>query len=94
MFPYTFDAYSFIRLLHRSQDVRHINNMAVKSVKTGAIILGGGLVKHHVNNANLMRNGADFAVYVNTGQVRRFIPLFTFPFTRISFCIIVLSVGV
>ena len=32
------------------------------------IILGGGVVKHHVCNANLMRNGADFAVYINTGQ--------------------------
>uniref|UniRef100_A0A914VRR3 deoxyhypusine synthase n=1 Tax=Plectus sambesii TaxID=2011161 RepID=A0A914VRR3_9BILA len=50
------------------EDVRHINNMAVKSVRTGSIILGGGLVKHHINNANLMRNGADYAVYVNTGQ--------------------------
>ena len=26
------------------------------------IILGGGVVKHHVCNANLMRNGADFSV--------------------------------
>ncbi|XP_041091654.1 deoxyhypusine synthase [Polyodon spathula] len=25
-------------------------------------------VKHHICNANLMRNGADFAVFVNTGQ--------------------------
>jgi deoxyhypusine synthase len=32
------------------------------------IILGGGVPKHHVCNANLMRNGADFAVYVNTAQ--------------------------
>ena len=31
------------------------------------IIVGGGLVKHHVCNANLMRNGADFAVFMNTG---------------------------
>jgi deoxyhypusine synthase len=36
--------------------------------KTGMIILGGGLVKHHVCNANLMRNGADFAVFINTAQ--------------------------
>lgn len=36
------------------------------------IILGGGVPKHHVCNANLMRNGADFAVYVNTAQVREF----------------------
>lgn len=33
------------------------------------IILGGGVIKHHTCNANLMRNGADFSVYINTGQV-------------------------
>jgi len=32
------------------------------------IILGGGLVKHHICNANLMRNGSDFTVFINTGQ--------------------------
>jgi deoxyhypusine synthase len=32
------------------------------------IILGGGVIKHHTCNANLMRNGADFSVYINTGQ--------------------------
>lgn len=36
--------------------------------KTGIIILGGGVPKHHVNNANLFRNGADFAVNINTAQ--------------------------
>ena len=36
--------------------------------RTGAIILGGGLPKHHICNANLMRNGADFAVFLNTAQ--------------------------
>jgi deoxyhypusine synthase len=30
------------------------------------VILGGGLSKHHVCNANLMRNGADYSVFVNT----------------------------
>ena len=34
------------------------------------LIFGGGLVKHHICNANLMRNGANYAVFVNTGQVR------------------------
>lgn len=43
--------------------------MAVKSHKSGVIILGGGIVKHHINNANLMRNGSDYTVFVNTGQV-------------------------
>jgi deoxyhypusine synthase len=32
------------------------------------VILGGGVVKHHVCNANLMRNGADYTVFINTGQ--------------------------
>ncbi|VDL76445.1 unnamed protein product [Nippostrongylus brasiliensis] len=50
------------------EDVRHINTMAVKSVRTGTLILGGGVVKHHINNANLMRNGSDFTVYINTGM--------------------------
>lgn len=36
--------------------------------KTGVIILGGGLPKHHICNANLMRNGADFAVFIYTAQ--------------------------
>ena len=30
------------------------------------IILGGGVIKHHICNANLMRNGADFSVFMNT----------------------------
>ncbi|KAM3251906.1 Deoxyhypusine synthase [Capsicum annuum] len=51
-------------------DIRAMNGEAVHagSRKTGMIILGGGLPKHHVCNANMMRNGADFAVYINTAQ--------------------------
>ncbi|MCD7459178.1 hypothetical protein HAX54_040247 [Datura stramonium] len=51
-------------------DIRAMNSEAVHagSRKTGMIILGGGLPKHHVCNANMMRNGADFAVYINTAQ--------------------------
>lgn len=51
-------------------DVRKVNDEALKASprKTGLVILGGGLPKHHVCNANLMRNGADFAVFVSTAQ--------------------------
>ena len=51
-------------------DVRRVNDEALKAAprKTGLVILGGGLPKHHVCNANLMRNGADFAVFVSTAQ--------------------------
>lgn len=30
--------------------------------------MGGGVIKHHTCNANLMRNGANFSVYINTGH--------------------------
>jgi deoxyhypusine synthase len=55
-------------VLDIGEDVRAINDLAIHSHATGMIILGGGLVKHHTCNANLMRNGADFSVYINTGQ--------------------------
>ena len=50
------------------QDIRRINSIAVKANKTGQIILGGGVIKHHVCNANLMRNGAEFSLFINTGN--------------------------
>ena len=49
------------------RDIRAINDLAIKSRKCGAIIIGGSVPKHHVLNANLMRNGVDYAVYINTG---------------------------
>ncbi|XP_050224504.1 deoxyhypusine synthase isoform X2 [Mercurialis annua] len=52
------------------QDIRAINGEAVHATprKTGIIVLGGGLPKHHICNANMMRNGADYAVFINTAQ--------------------------
>ncbi|EHL03014.1 putative Deoxyhypusine synthase [Glarea lozoyensis 74030] len=50
------------------EDLRKINTMAVRAKRAGMIILGGGVVKHHIANACLMRNGAESAVYVNTAQ--------------------------
>lgn len=49
-------------------DIRKINCMSMEASQAGMIILGGGLIKHHICNACLMRNGADYAVYINTGQ--------------------------
>ncbi|KAK5111203.1 Deoxyhypusine synthase [Meristemomyces frigidus] len=50
------------------EDIRRINTLAVRAKRTGMIVLGGGIVKHHISNANLMRNGAESAVFVNTGN--------------------------
>lgn len=49
-------------------DIRRINTISVRAPRAGMIILGGGIIKHHIANACLMRNGADYAVYVNTAQ--------------------------
>lgn len=51
-----------------TRDIRRINDVAINARRAGMIILGGGLVKHHIANACLMRNGAESAVYVNTAQ--------------------------
>lgn len=55
-------------LVDIASDIRRINDIAVKALRTGIIILGGGVIKHHICNANLMRNGADYTVFINTGQ--------------------------
>lgn len=51
-----------------TRDIRKLNDIAINATRAGMIILGGGLVKHHIANACLMRNGAESAVYVNTAQ--------------------------
>ncbi|ROT43305.1 deoxyhypusine synthase [Sodiomyces alkalinus F11] len=50
------------------EDIRRINTISVRAKRAGMIVLGGGVVKHHIANACLMRNGAESAVYINTGQ--------------------------
>ena len=50
------------------RDIVKLNKLAMHSMHTGMIILGGGVIKHHICNANLMRDGADFSVYINTAQ--------------------------
>lgn len=49
-------------------DVKEFNNMSIGLKKSGVLILGSGVVKHSILNANMLRNGADYAVYINTAQ--------------------------
>ena len=50
------------------EDITRMNNTTIGLKKTGLIILGSGVVKHAILNANMLRNGADYAVYINTAQ--------------------------
>ncbi|KAI9883244.1 MAG: Deoxyhypusine synthase [Watsoniomyces obsoletus] len=49
-------------------DIRHLNDFVLKAKRVGIVVLGAGLVKHHIANACLFHGGAESAVYVNTAQ--------------------------
>ena len=68
LYFHTFKSSPKILDISITRDIRKINSMAVAAERAGMIILGGGLVKHHIANACLMRNGAESAVYINTAQ--------------------------
>jgi len=51
-----------------AEDIWRMNNTSLGKEKTGIVVLGEGIIKHHICNANMFRNGADYAVYVNTAQ--------------------------
>ena len=55
-------------LIDIANDIKRLNDLTMEAKKTGIIILGAGMVKHHICNTNMMRNGADYAVYINTSQ--------------------------
>ncbi|MBW3019004.1 deoxyhypusine synthase [Candidatus Woesearchaeota archaeon] len=51
-----------------ANDLKKLNDITLNAKKTGIIILGSGVIKHHILNTNLMRNGADYSVYLNNSQ--------------------------
>ncbi|OIO43251.1 deoxyhypusine synthase [Candidatus Pacearchaeota archaeon CG10_big_fil_rev_8_21_14_0_10_31_9] len=51
-----------------AEDGKNLNDSTIGLKKSGVIILGSGTVKHSILNAHLYRDGADYAVYINTAQ--------------------------
>lgn len=49
-------------------DSKTIIDLALNADKSGAIILGAGIAKHFILNANIFREGLDYAVFVNTAE--------------------------
>jgi deoxyhypusine synthase len=49
-----------------SDDLSRLTDMVLDAKETGAIILGGSVPKHHIMNANMMREGTKYAIYINT----------------------------
>jgi len=50
------------------EDLRRFHQLVIDAETVGVLILGGGLPKAHINNATMMRGGADYAVYLSTGM--------------------------
>lgn len=55
-------------ILDISEDIKELNDTTIGLKKSGIIILGSGVVKHSILNANMLRNGCDYSVYINTEQ--------------------------
>jgi deoxyhypusine synthase len=50
------------------KDMGSILNLVLDSKKTGAIIIGGGISKHHVIWWNQFKEGLDYCIYLTTAQ--------------------------
>ncbi|MEW6528783.1 MAG: deoxyhypusine synthase [Candidatus Micrarchaeota archaeon] len=51
-----------------TKDMDALASITLNAEKTGGIILGGGISKHHAIGVNLLRGGFDYAVYITTAQ--------------------------
>ena len=51
-----------------TKDMNQLSQIALNADKTGGIVLGGGISKHHAIGVNLLRGGFDYAVYVTTSS--------------------------
>jgi deoxyhypusine synthase len=50
--------------LNPIRDLHRLSDLMYESKKVGAIILGGGLPKHHILGASILRDGVDAAVQI------------------------------
>ncbi len=54
-------------IVDQAGDLAKFYNLMLTSDKTGGLIIGGGIAKHHLIGAAILRNGLDYAVYLSTG---------------------------
>jgi len=54
--------------LNITKDADTLSGIVFKAKKSGALMLGGGISKHHTLWWNQYRDGLDFAVYITTAQ--------------------------
>jgi deoxyhypusine synthase len=54
--------------LNMMKDADTLSGIVFKAKKSGALMIGGGISKHHTLWWNQYRDGLDFAVYITTAQ--------------------------
>jgi deoxyhypusine synthase len=54
--------------LNMLEDANLLSGLVFKAKKSGALMLGGGISKHHTLWWNQYRDGLDYAVYITTAQ--------------------------
>lgn len=55
-------------MIEVTEEYKRLIRIVLDADKTGALILGGGVAKHYNLNANIFREGHDYAVYLTTAQ--------------------------
>ena len=55
-------------VIDAAAEVKDFYDLVLSADKTGGIILGGGIAKHHLIGAAILRNGLDYVVYLSTGS--------------------------
>ena len=66
LFFFTQDRKDFI--LDVAADLKNLADIIFDAKATSGIVCGGGISKHHLIGANLLRGGLDSAVYLTTAQ--------------------------
>lgn len=51
-----------------TKDMNQLASLTLNAEKTGGLILGGGISKHHAIGVNILRGGFNYAVYLTTSQ--------------------------
>ncbi len=54
-------------MIDLTKELEVLYDTAIIQDKIGAIIIGGSVPKHHIMAACMLREGADYTVYINTG---------------------------
>ncbi|MFH0961056.1 MAG: deoxyhypusine synthase family protein [archaeon] len=54
-------------VVNQSEELKKFYDLIISAEKTAGLIIGGGIAKHHLIGAAILRNGLDYAVYVSTG---------------------------